>query len=58
MHEHGNLVDEFDAGVDHYGAVHVYPLFGREHKTDGTPCWCDPEPDYENPNVLIHHPEQ
>jgi hypothetical protein len=23
--------------------VHVVPEHGREHQTDGTPCWCKPE---------------
>lgn len=27
------------------GDVHVYPTFGREHDTDGGPCWCRPSPD-------------
>jgi hypothetical protein len=22
---------------------HVYPIEDREHITDGSPCWCDPE---------------
>lgn len=22
---------------------HVYPVEGREHVTDGSPCWCDPD---------------
>ena len=37
--------------------IHVYPLFGREHVTDG-PCWCEPEPLPDEPRVLVHHPEQ
>lgn len=23
--------------------IHVYPLVGQEHATDGEPCWCNPE---------------
>jgi len=23
--------------------VHVFPTWGPEHATDGTPCWCGPE---------------
>lgn len=37
--------------------IHVYPLFGREHIASAE-CWCEPEPDAEEPQVLIHHPEQ
>jgi hypothetical protein len=34
--------------------THVYPTFGREHEM--TPeCWCHPEPDDEQPNLLIHN---
>lgn len=37
-------------------AVHVYPLFGREHiLTDS--CWCHPQPDPQEPTLLIHNQE-
>ena len=35
--------------------LHVYPLFGREHVLEGTDCWCEPEPDEENPLILVHN---
>jgi hypothetical protein len=38
------------------GEVHVYPLFGREHKLDND-CWCQPERDPQEPTLLLHHPE-
>ncbi len=35
---------------------HVYPINDlREHVTDGPNCWCNPTPDTEEPNVMIHH---
>jgi hypothetical protein len=44
-----------DTEVDN--AVHVYPVFdGREHVCVGYTCWCDPQPDVENSNVIIHNP--
>jgi hypothetical protein len=44
--------------MDDDDLIHVYPLFGREHVTSGRECWCQPEPDIEQPLVLIHHAEQ
>lgn len=39
--------------------IHVYPLFGREHDAGhGMNCWCQPERDVDEPNVIIHHAEQ
>jgi hypothetical protein len=47
--------DASDADRDGY--VHVYPLFdGREHVCCGFTCWCDPQPDWDNPRVVIHNP--
>lgn len=39
----------------HARRVHVYPVFPgeREHEERIT-CWCDPEPDPEEPRVIIH----
>jgi hypothetical protein len=34
--------------------THVYPLFGREHQMSPD-CWCHPEPDEEQPNMLVHN---
>jgi hypothetical protein len=35
---------------------HVYPLDDlREHVTDGPGCWCNPTPDEEEPQLLVHH---
>jgi hypothetical protein len=39
-------------------AVHVFPLFGREHVLDGLGCWCHPEPLPEQPSVIVHNVEQ
>ncbi len=44
-----------EEGTDEY--VHVYPLFGRKHVTEGLQCWCQPERDPVAPNVIIHHEE-
>lgn len=44
-----------DGDLAHF---HVYPLFGREHVTDGLGCWCQPEPLPDEPRVIVHHPEQ
>lgn len=34
------------------GAVHVMPLHGRPHLTSD--CWCHPQPDPIEPEVVIH----
>jgi hypothetical protein len=34
---------------------HVAPDFGRTHTFPE--CWCEPEPDTDVPEVLIHHEE-
>ena len=37
------------------GIIHVYPVGDlREHVTDGTDCWCEPEFDNLN-NLMIHN---
>jgi hypothetical protein len=37
-------------------------LVGREHITDGTPCWCNPETTYTDPDtgvsVIVHKEPQ
>lgn len=39
-----------------HDAVHVYPLFGREHLIDKeVECWCHPELDEEDGIVVIVH---
>lgn len=34
--------------------THLVPEFGRAHVLDQD-CWCEPEPDPEEPRVLQHH---
>ena len=36
--------------------IHLYPLFGREHVMT-TDCWCHPERDPTQPEVVIHNVE-
>jgi hypothetical protein len=39
--------------------VHVYPTWGPEHDIKGWACWCQPTPDKEDPNVVVHRePEE
>lgn len=33
------------------GDIHVFPNTGREHETDGAPCWCVPSVDQ---GLIIH----
>lgn len=33
---------------------HVVPEFGPEHELSKD-CWCYPEPDPDEPRVLVHH---
>lgn len=36
--------------------IHVYPLNDeREHVTEGTTCWCDPQLDLEQPEIIVIH---
>ena len=37
-------------------AVHVFPLYGREHEMS-TKCWCQPVQDTVEPTVWLHNPE-
>lgn len=36
----------------------VCRFLNREHITDGSPCWCEPETDYKDPDtgvsVIVH----
>lgn len=39
----------------HKPRVHVHPLYGPPHDTDGGPCWCEPkEEEHEHGVVVIH----
>ena len=35
--------------------LHVFPTYGREHVTDGRPCWCAPEAQAVEGGQLIVH---
>lgn len=47
-----------EAGWENYsgddGKLHVVPAFGREHVCDEA-CWCHPEPDADEPKVIVHN---
>ena len=34
--------------------IHIYPT-AEDHKTDGTPCWCEPEREEEENGWLVRH---
>lgn len=36
------------------GSIHVLPLFGPAHDCEGE-CWCHPEPDATEPQVILHN---
>jgi len=42
--------------------VRGFPERKREHITDGSPCWCNPETDYIDPEtgaaVIVHKEPQ
>jgi hypothetical protein len=50
--------DEVAEALDgwHDETAHAYPKFGREHTTDGGPCWCIPilEPQPRGNTLVIH----
>lgn len=41
---------------DEDGTVHVAPLIGREHDFDDH-CWCHPERDKDEPQLVVHNLE-
>ncbi len=41
--------------VDMENLVHLYPLFGPEHICSGFKCWCHPEPDPDDPELILHN---
>jgi len=54
------LIDDFLAKFKERNTPPVVPQ--GEHKTDGSPCWCNPEVTYENPEtgakVIVHKEPQ
>lgn len=37
-------------------ALHVFPLFGVPHFTDGRECWCDPRIEkYQDRTLVVHN---
>ncbi len=39
-------------------SIHVYPLHGRAHVTDGWPwlqCWCQPQFEFDACGVIVKH---
>jgi len=52
------MIVDCDVETPEIDRVHVYPLFGKPHVFDvGVTCWCEPQPDDQNPNVLVHRPD-
>lgn len=43
----------FDQTVED-GTIHVVPLIGPEHVCSET-CWCHPEPDNDQPELIVHN---
>lgn len=43
--------------LDEKPPLHVYPLFGRLHKTEGEECWCAPTTEWVNGTRIIVHRE-
>lgn len=36
--------------------THIYPLNDlKEHVTDGSPCWCNPEVDEDDCHIIYHN---
>lgn len=35
--------------------IHVVPMGDLREHEDSPTCWCKPEPDPDEPRVLIHH---
>ncbi len=56
----GSTVDKW--GLQFYGGQKGTPLYTRPHRTDGSPCWCNPEVTYIDPetdaSVIVHKEPQ